>query len=281
MSARIADLLNRSNLPRLEMRILLGHVLDKDAAWLLTHDHEILTPAQQQTYQNLVQRRVNGEPIAYLVGHKEFWGMQIAVSSAVLIPRPETETLVEAALTYLSAAKKQHVLDLGTGSGAIALALAMERKNIDVDAVDASLDALAIAQKNMDAILGDDQRRVTLIHSHWFKQLPREKKYDLIVSNPPYVADNDVHLSEGDVRFEPITALRSGADGLDDIRVIVRIAPLHLSLGGALFLEHGYDQAHAVAALLKTYGFRDIKTTCDLAGIERVTGGVYSDVRKD
>lgn len=278
--ACIAELLGNSHLPRLEARILLAHVLNQDMAWLLAHDDEALSAEQYNAYMCLVRRRALGEPIAYLVGHKEFWGMCLRVSPAVLIPRPETEALVERALTFLAttkkcAAKKQTVLDLGTGTGAVALALALERKDIRIDAVDFSTEALALMRENVKTILGEEQRQIMPIHSRWFYNLPCVRAYDLIVSNPPYIAESDPHLSVGDVRFEPQSALRSGVDGLDDIREIIATAPMFLKAGGALLFEHGYDQAHTVKALLVEQGFRDVATTRDLAGVERVTGGIW------
>lgn len=276
---RIAELLNDCSLPRLEARILLAHVLNKSAAWLLAHDDKTLTQEQYEAYQQMVSRRMQGEPVAYLTGYKEFWGMRLKVSPAVLIPRPETETLVERALTFLSPIKKQTVLDLGTGSGAIALALALERKNIQIDAVDASMDALMVMRENVKMILGEDQKQIVPIHAHWFQSLAHGKTYDLIVCNPPYVAENDVHLS-GDIRFEPQCALKSGVDGLDDIREIIAEAPIYLKPGGVLLFEHGHDQARAVAALLVAQGFSNVTTTCDLAGTERVTGGVWRVIER-
>ncbi|MEW6563270.1 MAG: peptide chain release factor N(5)-glutamine methyltransferase [Pseudomonadota bacterium] len=254
---------------RLEVQLLLQHALGASRAMLLAYPERALTVEQDAVYQGLLARRLQGEPVAYLFGEREFYGLNLAVTPATLIPRPETELLVELALERLRGRAAPRVLDLGTGSGAIALALAHSRPDAAVTACDASADALAVAQRNAVRL---GLANVGFVQSDWFAALG-EQPYDLIASNPPYIVDHDPHLQQGDVRFEPRTALASGPDGLDDIRRIVAAAPARLDPGGWLLLEHGYDQAPAVRALLETAGFAEVFSACDLAGIERVSGG--------
>lgn len=254
---------------RLEVQYLLQQVLGKPRAWLLAHPETSLDPEQQRTYSAALERRLQGEPIAYILGEREFFGLRFKVTPATLIPRPETELLVELALQRIPENKPCHVLDLGAGSGAIALSIAHERPGALVTAVDASLAALEVARENA-ARLG--LHKVRFLHGSWYAPLGDER-YDLIVSNPPYVAENDPHLAQGDLRFEPASALASGADGLDDIRSIVTGARAHLEAGGWLLLEHGYDQGEKVCALLKGAGFGNVLTEPDLAGNGRVSGG--------
>lgn len=254
---------------RLEVQLLLQHVLGASRAQLLAYPERALTVGQSELYEALLARRLQGEPVAYLFGAREFYGLNLAVTAATLIPRPETELLVELALARLQGRTQPQVLDLGTGSGAIALAIAHQHADALLTACDASAGALAVAQGNA-ARLG--LANVRFLLSDWFAALGAQR-YDLIVSNPPYIAAADPHLQQGDVRFEPLSALASGADGLDDIRRIVAAAPAHLSPGGWLLLEHGYDQAPAVRGLLQAAGFVEVFSACDLAGIERVSGG--------
>jgi release factor glutamine methyltransferase len=254
---------------RLEVQLLLQHALGASRAMLLAYPERALTVEQDTVYQGLLARRLQGEPVAYLFGEREFYGLNLAVTPATLIPRPETELLVELALERLQGRAAPRVLDLGTGSGAIALALARSRPDAVVRACDASADALAVAQRNAVRL---GLANVGFVQSDWFAALG-EQPYDLIASNPPYIVDHDPHLQQGDVRFEPRTALASGPDGLDDIRRIVAAAPARLAPGGWLLLEHGYDQAPAVRALLEAAGFAEVFSACDLAGIERVSGG--------
>ena len=217
----------------------------------------------------LLERRLGGEPIAYLLGEREFYGLTFKVSPATLIPRPETELLVELALQRIPQLGARRVLDLGTGSGAIALSIAHARPNAEVVAVDASAAALEVAQFNTQQLaLGN----VRLLQSDWYAALHGER-FDMIVSNPPYIAAGDAHLAQGDVRFEPSSALVSGTDGLDDIRRICAQAKAHLKSKGWLLFEHGYDQAAPVRALLRQAGFAEVFSARDLAGIERVSGG--------
>jgi release factor glutamine methyltransferase len=254
---------------RLEVRYLLLHVLQKPRAWLLAHPEQSLTETQLADYRKLLQRRLQGEPVAYLLGEREFFGLNFKVTPATLIPRPETELLVELALQRIPAQAHYRVLDLGTGSGAIALSIAHLRPDIEVTATDASLAALIVARENAQRF---GVANAIFMHSDWFAAL-NGQCFDLIVSNPPYVAANDPHLRQGDLPFEPQSALASGADGLDDIRCLVGRAPAHLRQGGWLLLEHGYDQATQVRELLQRAGFGEVLSVSDLSGIERVSGG--------
>ena len=254
---------------RIEVQCLLQAVLQVNRAWLLTHPEQLLDANQHARYMALLERRLNGEPIAYLLGEREFFGLVFKVTPATLIPRPETELLVELALQHIPQQGTCRVLDLGTGSGAIALSIAHARPDAEVVAVDASAAALEVARFNMQQLnLGN----VRLLHSDWFGALQGER-FDVIVSNPPYIAADDAHLGQGDVRFEPPSALISGAHGLDDIRRICAQARAHLRPEGWLLFEHGYDQAVQVRALLQQYGFGEIFSARDLSGIERVSGG--------
>lgn len=262
----------RSRIGPAEARLLLRHVLSCAAVWLETHRDEQLSPGAVDNYRELVGRREAGEPVAYLLGTREFFGREFRVSPAVLIPRPETELLVEVALAKLSLLTAPQLLDLGTGSGCIAVSLALECPGATVSAVDASRTAIQLAQENA-ASLG---ARIAFLHGDWFAPLAGNQ-FDLIVSNPPYIAAGDGHLGTGDLRFEPATALASGVDGLEDIRRIITAAPGHLRAGGWLLLEHGYDQAAAVADMLSAEGFTSIEQHRDLAGILRVSGGRMID----
>jgi len=253
---------------RLEARVLAAHAWQVDHAWLIAHDTDPLTEGQTAEFEALLTRRLAGEPVAYLVGTREFYGRPFQVSPDVLIPRPDTELLVELALARMPPGQAVDVLDLGTGSGCIAITLALERPHARVTAVDRSPAALAIAQRN--AVLLN--ARPEFLISDWFDALAG-RRFDLIVSNPPYIAAADPHLARGDVRFEPLTALAAGADGLDDLRHLIAAACHHLKPGGALLLEHGYDQAEAVQSLLRKLGFRNAQSWADLAGIPRVSGG--------
>jgi release factor glutamine methyltransferase len=263
---------------RIEVQCLLQAVLQVNRAWLLTHPEQSLAADQHARYMALLERRLCGEPIAYLLGEREFYGLIFKVTPATLIPRPETELLVELALQRFppippspasGRGSKFRVLDLGTGCGAIALSIAHVRPDVEVVAVDVSAAALEVAQFNAQRLaLGN----VWLLQSDWFSAL-HGGRFDMIVSNPPYIAAGDAHLAQGDVRFEPPTALASGAEGLEDIRRITALAKDHLNVHGWLLLEHGYDQAAAVRALLQQAGFTGVFSASDLAGIERVSGG--------
>jgi len=256
-------------LPRLEARMLLEHVLQKPRAWMLAHDTDPIEAWQAQQYQALATRRLAGEPMAYLVGHREFMGHDFAVTPDVLIPRPETELLVETALAWLADRPEAAVLDLGTGSGVIAVSIALGAPRAAVTATDASAAALQVAVRNA-ARLG---ARVDFAQGSWYDALPARARYDLIVSNPPYIARDDQHLDQGDLRFEPRNALTDGADGLRDLAIIVAGAAARLRPGGALWVEHGWDQAAAVRQLLAAAGFDQITSRRDLSGIERISGG--------
>lgn len=265
----IGHALQQAGLPPLDAQVLLAHVVRRNRTWLVANRDEVLPRLHATTFFALAQRRRNGEPVAYLVGRREFWGMSLQVSPAVLVPRPETEILVEMALEWLPADRPARVLDLGTGSGAIAIAIARERPLAQVIAVDASSAALVVARANAYT---SGLRNITLIESDWFARVG-DAPFDLVVSNPPYIAASDPHLGQEDIRFEPLTALVAGHDGLDALRVIVRDTPAHLVEGGALLVEHGYDQSSAVRDLLVAAGYAGIASRNDLAGIARVAGG--------
>lgn len=253
-------------LDALENRILLCHALRLPRVALITQSERVLTAEETSTLNALVQRRLDGEPIAYIVGEREFFGLPFKVTPSVLIPRPDTELIVELALER--ALQGQRLLDMGTGSGAIAVAIAHTRPDLEVTALDVSEDALEIARANAAA----NAAQVRFLRSDWYAALG-EERFHLVVSNPPYIVAGDRHLSEGDLRFEPVDALTDHADGLSDIRTIVDGAAAHLEQDGWLLLEHGYDQAEAVRALLSARGFVEVQSWRDLAGIERVTGG--------
>jgi release factor glutamine methyltransferase len=254
-----------------DAEILLSHCLRKSRTWLYTWPDAPVTAGDIAQFTALLARRRNGEPVAYLVGHREFWSLDLEVASGTLIPRPDTETLVEWALE-LPLCDSAQVLDLGTGSGAIALALASERGGWQVQGVDLNQAAVALAKRNAARCR---LSHVTFAQSDWFAGVSG-KRFDLLVSNPPYIDSGDEHLSRGDLRFEPSSALVSGQSGLADIAHIVAAAPAHLLARGWLLLEHGFAQGPAVRQLLATHGFTDIMTRSDLAGRERVSGGRWS-----
>ena len=254
---------------RVDAQWLLLHVLQQPHGWLFAHRNDPLPPAAADAFDALVRRRMDGEPVAYLTGTRGFWSLTLEVGPAVLIPRAETELLVELALGRLPADEPVRVADLGTGSGAIALAIAHERPLARVVAVDASVAALDLATRNARRL---GLANVTFRAGDWCEPLQGEH-YDLVASNPPYIALGDPHLSRGDLRFEPTMALASGVDGLDAIRRIVRDAPAHLAPRGWLLLEHGWEQAAAVRALLQAAGLCDIATYRDLERRDRVTLG--------
>ena len=297
-----------------EAQLLLQHTLNVNRAWVLAHADDVLNGFEMANFNALVERRLNGEPIAYILGYREFYGLNLKVTHDTLIPRPDTETLVDAALVKIpqndnisspsfprkrgsllnlnqrlnlnqkmdsrfrgndgkseiaDSNKQPCILDLGTGSGAIALAIAKHRPHTLVTAVDFSAAALKIAQQNAHDLT---VLNCQFLLSDWFSAL-NQQKFDVIVSNPPYIEADDTHLSLGDLRFEPLSALASGADGLDAIRIIVENSKNHLKTNGWLMLEHGYNQAEAVAGLLKTAGFSQIETQKDLGSNHRVTFG--------
>lgn len=272
-TARIAAALGLENREaRLEARVLAAFAWDVTPAWLIAHDTDPLSNMQFTAFTSLLTRRLAGEPIAYLTGTREFYGRSFEVSPDVLIPRPDTERLVELALARIPPDQAVTVLDLGTGSGCIAITLALERPHARVTAVDRSSAALAVAQRNADI----HHAGVEFLTSDWFAALGG-RRFDLIVSNPPYIAAADPHLRRGDVRFEPLTALAAGQDGLDDLRRLTAAACAHLMPGGTLLLEHGYNQADAVQTLLRMNGIRHPQSWADLSGILRVSGGELSE----
>jgi release factor glutamine methyltransferase len=260
-------------LERIDAQLLLLQALGRslaDRAWLLAHDTDELPAGQHAQFVQLCQRRAGGEPVAYIVGHKEFFGVDLLVDRRVLVPRPDTETLVEWALDILPPTGEPRVVDLGCGSGAIALAIKKARPAAKVQATDVSSDALAVARENARRLLLE----VEFLQASWLADATGF--HDLIISNPPYVAAADPHLPA--LAHEPLSALVAGADGLTDIRAIITQAPAHLRAGGWLLLEHGHDQAAAVRALLIAAGFRDVASRRDLAGIERCSGGKWLEL---
>ena len=268
-----ADALARmSGLSRLEARMLLVRVLGRPTEWLLAHGDEPVAPGLSDAFLSLAARRRLGEPMAYLVGEREFMGHTFVVTPAVLIPRPETELLVGAALESIVDVRSPAILDLGTGSGAVAISVALARPDALVTATDISPDAIAVAQGNARRL----GARVKWWLGDWYSALPSESRFDLIVSNPPYVCSGDPHLAQGDLRFEPVTALTDGDDGLSALRQIVSGAAAHLAPGGSIWLEHGFDQAGAVRGLLAAANYNHVKTMVDLAGHDRITGGRLS-----
>jgi release factor glutamine methyltransferase len=255
----------------LENRILLCHATGLSRVQLITRAEQALSADQAARLAELLRRRLAGEPIAYIVGKREFFGLDFAVSEAVLIPRPDTELIVELALERLP--PQGRLLDMGTGSGAIAVSVAHSRRDASVTALDLSEAALEVARRNA----ASNQASVRFLRSDWFGALEDnasvDENFELIASNPPYIAAGDAHLSEGDLRFEPASALTDHADGLSALRAIIAGAPRHLVPGGWLLLEHGYDQAVAVRALLDAGGYAEVQSWRDLGGIERVSGG--------
>lgn len=269
----IASLLRAAELPesptaRLDIELLLAAALGKSRSYLHTWPERIVPSEAAHVFADFMRRRQAGEPVAYILGQQGFWKLDLEVAAHTLIPRPETELLVEAALQLLPP-RSARVLDLGTGTGAIALALASECGAWQVTAVDRVADAVALAERNRVRLNLGNAR---VLESHWFSALQGER-FDLIVSNPPYIASADPHLSAGDVRFEPASALVAGEDGLDDLRLIISQAPRHLQPGGWLLLEHGYDQAPVVRELLAQHDFEQIESRVDLGGHERITLG--------
>ena len=267
MTQRVRGALAASGLIPSEGRVLLAHVLNCDRSWLIAHADDELTAEHAKAFEGLARRRHAGEPIAYLTGRREFYGLDLEVSPAVLVPRPETELLVELALARIGEHDAARVLDLGSGSGAVALAIAHDRPRCSVLGVDVSAPALALARRNAQRL---GIPNAAFIESDWFDAVPRDA-FALIVSNPPYVANDDMHLTQGDLRFEPPGALRGGVDGLAAVRKIVAGAAGFLVADGWLLIEHGYNQAESVQALLVDAGYSGVESRRDLAGILRIT----------
>ena len=262
----VGALQTQSLLDALDNRVLLCHALGLSRVGLITQSERALSADEANRFAALVRRRLDGEPIAYIVGQREFFGLPFEVGGAVLIPRPDTELLVELTLERLPPSGR--VLDMGTGSGAIAVAVAHTRRDADVTALDVSPEALAVARRNAAA----NGVRVAFLQSDWYAALEAKPPFDVIASNPPYIASGDRHLSEGDLRYEPVGALTDHADGLSALRIIVAGAAARLKPQGWLLMEHGYDQSAAVRQLLTEQGYSDVQSWTDLAGIERVTG---------
>ncbi len=253
---------------RLEVRILLGHALGVGRAWLIAHEHDEIPLVAQAVYGKILEKRLSGEPIAYILGEREFFGRSYKVTPDVLIPRPETELLVELALSKLAASRSLRILDLGTGSGCIAITLALARPDCEVVATDQSEAALAVARENGERL----GAKVRFCQGSWYEGLPENAgRFDVVVSNPPYIARDDIHLAG--LSHEPQTALNAGSDGLDDIRVIVAGARDYLNTRGWLMFEHGWDQGEACRELLAKAGLIDVGTEKDLAGHGRVSFG--------
>ncbi len=250
----------------IDAEYLLCHVLQKNRAYLLAHPDLELSPHQKEYYEALLNRRKAGEPIAYLIGSRGFWKHDFIVTPDTLIPRPETELIIETTLELFDTKKPLRILDLGTGSGAIAISLALESHHWQVIATDQSEAAISIARKNARMLQAIN---VSFLKSNWFNSL--QGTFDLIVSNPPYIAANDPHLHQGDLRFEPQTALASGKDGLDDLRIIISKAPQFLNPHGVLMVEHGYDQEQTVQSLFKRAEFNEVQTLKDLQSHPRIT----------
>lgn len=264
----IDEMLAGSALPATESRILLAHALRAERAWIVAHGPDRVADAQAQEVEALFARRRAGEPIAYITGEREFYGLCLHVTPSVLIPRPETELVVDQALTLMAGRRTPKVLDLGTGSGAIAVAIAHARRDAAVCASDASAEAIAVASRNTSR----HAVAVRFVQGDWFAALA-EERFDVIVSNPPYVADGDPHLEEGDLRFEPGAALLGGPDGMACIRTIAAAARRHLAPGGWLVFEHGWDQGPACVRLLVGLGYTDVADARDLSGLPRVCKG--------
>ncbi|MBN8432337.1 peptide chain release factor N(5)-glutamine methyltransferase [Microbulbifer salipaludis] len=260
--------LSESDSPRLDLEVLLCHLLGKSRAWLYTWPEHPLSDAQQAQFNALIERRIAGEPVAHLTGTREFWSLPLNVNRSTLIPRPDTEVLVEVVLE-LCPQSAANVLDLGSGTGAIALALASERPHWQIIAVDTMPAAVALAEENRTQL---GFRNVEVLRSDWFSALSA-RTFDVIVSNPPYIESRDPHLREGDVRFEPLTALVAEEQGLADIRKIAEDARAHLAEHGLLAVEHGWEQGKAVRALFAALGYREVETRPDYAGRERITLG--------
>jgi release factor glutamine methyltransferase len=267
------QLQSTSDSPQLDCELLLCYVLDVDRTWLRTWPEKEVSKSLEAKFCALLEQRVQGQPIAYLVGSRGFWSIDLQVSEDTLIPRPETELLVELALG-LKLPKNSHGLDLGTGTGAVVLALASERLDMNFTAVDSQMGAVSLANKNCQNL---GLANVAIFQSDWFNSVQLTDNYfDLIVSNPPYISANDPHLQQGDVRYEPNTALVSGVDGLDDLKKIIARSPCYLKPDGWLLLEHGFDQGPAIVRLMNNAGFQKVVTHKDYNQVDRVTLGQWA-----
>jgi len=263
--------LGDNSVSRLDRELLLATAIKRDITWLHTWPEYTLSKEENIKFNSLIKLRADGKPVAYIVGVQEFWSLELKVTPATLIPRPESELLVEQALTMIPLDEKWRVADLGTGSGALAIAIATERPNSKISATDISTEALSTAQDNAQS---HHLKNIKFYAGSWFEPLQhREDNFNLIISNPPYIELDDPHLNRGDLRYEPITALTSGRDGLNDIKLIVKQAVEYLDINGVLMIEHGYNQGERVRNIFKDNGFLDIKTLDDLAGHERVSYG--------
>jgi release factor glutamine methyltransferase len=269
LSSATQRLVHASDTPRLDAEILLAFVLDKSRTFLFAWPESEINTDLSREFENLLQQRLTGKPIAHITGVREFWSLSLRVTTDTLIPRPETELLVETLLELLPEDESLHIADLGTGSGAIALALAHERPNWKIVATDQSTAALDVARDNAQQL---KICNVAFVQGEWFTPLAG-RKFHAIVSNPPYIAENDKHLSQGDVRFEPMSALASGVDGLKDIQFIARQAKEYLLPDGLLMVEHGFDQKQAVQKIFQRAGFAHIQQRDDLNGHPRLTLG--------
>lgn len=262
-----------SDSAELDVELLLCSVLQKDRSFLRAWPEHELAQEQYDSFQKLLKRRLQGEPIAHILGERDFWSLNLNVTTDTLIPRPDTERLVELALEMIPSQAQWKILDLGTGTGAIALSLAKEKPTCIITATDQSIAALNVAKQNADK---NKISNIEFIQSDWFAELGNHQ-FDMIVTNPPYICDNDPHLKEGDVRFEPLSALTAGADGLDDIRTIIKESKKYLTENGILLIEHGYDQAEAVCELLNQANFINVANFKDYGGNPRVSTGTLSN----
>lgn len=262
-------LLSTSDSALLDAQVLLAHVLEKETVYLMTWPERDLSAEHKAAFESLVEQRINGVPVAHLTGTREFWSLSLKVNDSTLIPRPDTEILVETALTSIT--PQSSVLDLGTGTGAIILAIASELPNTSCYAVDFNADAVKLAQENATLL---NINNVNFKQSNWFENV--EGSFDLIVSNPPYIDENDLHLKQGDVRFEPLSALVASDNGLSDIRLIVEQARNYLNANGCLMIEHGFEQAAAVQKILNSFTYKEVKTIKDYGGNDRITIATYN-----
>ena len=260
-----------SDSPKLDAKLLLASALEKDTTYLFTWADKTVLPEQELAFEQLLDRRLNGEPIAYILGTKEFWSLPFYVSPATLIPRPDTETLIELVLNDWQQSQL-NLLDLGTGTGAIALALASEQTSWQITAVDYSQDAVELAQKNARNL---QLEQVNIKQSDWYKSIEQQSLFDVIVSNPPYIDEQDPHLEQGDVRFEPKSALVADNEGLADLSLIIEQGKSFLKANGKMYLEHGYQQGKQVRALFEKFGYQNATTVKDLSGNDRITWALF------